>query len=221
VRQMKKVVFSIGGSIVIPEELDVEFLKKFSALIKKYKSKINFSIVVGGGKTARMFQKKRVELGMDEYTAHEIGTKATQLNALFVARLVNGKFSTEHPEKIGKLKGLHVSGGYEIGWTTDTDAAYVAKGMKADYLVNLTDVKGMYTKDPRKYKDAEFMPELNWNEFFKIMGHKIVPGGHYVFDPIAGKVCQKNKIKVVIVSKNLKNLENFLKGTRFIGSVIG
>ena len=216
----RKIVFSIGGSIVIPEELDVEFLKKFSALIKKYKNKINFSIVVGGGKTARMFQKKRKELGMDEYTAHEIGTKATQLNALFVARLVNGKFSLEPPEKIGREKGLHVSGGYKIGWTTDTDAAYVAKGMKADYIVNLTDVKGVYTKDPRKFKDAKFLPELNWNTFFKIIGHKVVPGGHYVFDPIAGKVCQKNKIRVVILSKDLHNLENFLKGKRFVGTII-
>lgn len=216
-----RIVFSIGGSIVIPKELDVKFLKSFSKLIKKYKKKHNFSIVVGGGRTARMFQEYRKELGLTEAEAHKIGIMATQLNALFVSKILDGTFSNEHPEDIGKKKGLYISGGYKIGWTTDTDAAYIAKAMNADYLVNITDVKGVYTRDPGKYKDAKFIPELDWKGFFDIVGHEVKPGGHYVFDPIAGEVCHNNNIKVIVMSKNLKNLEKFLNGRKFTGTVIG
>ena len=214
-----KIVFSIGGSIVIPKELDVKFLNGFKKLIKKY-DKHRFSVVVGGGRTARMFQTKMKDVGIDADEAHDVGIMATKLNALFVSKVLDSKFSEEHPEKIGKKRGLYVSGGYKIGWTTDTDAAYIAKTMKADYLINMTDVKGVYTKNPHKYKDAKFLPELGWKQFFDIIGHKVVPGGHYVFDPIAGKVCKKNKIKVIVMKKDLKNLENFLKGKKFIGTII-
>lgn len=217
---MKKIVFSVGGSIVVPNEVDAKFVKGFSKLIKKYKKKIAFSIVVGGGKTARRYVEAGKRFGLKIQELHEIGIAATHMNANFVAKAINGKFSNEHPTKIGKKKGLFVSGGYKVGWTTDTDAAFIAKSMKAKVLVNVTDVKGVYTKNPKKYKDVKFLSKLNWKRFFEIVGTKVVPSGHYVFDPIAAKICRRNKIKVIVLNNNLKNLENFLKGKEFIGTII-
>jgi glutamate 5-kinase len=40
----------------------------------------------------------------------------------------------------------------------DTLAAMITLLMDADLLINLTDIDGLYTKDPRQYKDAELIP---------------------------------------------------------------
>jgi len=214
------VVFSLGGSVIVPDELDVDFLKKFCNLINKYKKKNRFSIVCGGGKTARVYANRRAELGLSDKEAHEVGIMATHLNAFLIAKLVKGKFTTEHPFRIGKKRGLYVSGGYKPGWTTDTDAAYIAKGMKADMVINVTNVKGVYDKNPKKYKNAKFIPKLNWKRFFEIMGRKVVPSGSYVFDPIAAGVCQRNKIKVVITYADVNNIKQILDGKRFNGTIL-
>ncbi len=216
-----KIVISLGGSVIVPKELDVKFLKEFVKLIKKYRKKHKFSIVCGGGHTARIYTRKAKEFNLSTKEAHELGVSATHLNAQFLAKVLNATFSKEHPLKIGKMKGIIVSGGYKPGWTTDTDAALIAKSMKADILVNITDVKGIYTKDPDKYKDAKLIQNMSWKEFEKMFGKKITGAGkHYVFDPLAGQICKKNKIKVVVISKNLKNLENLLKDKKFVGTVV-
>ncbi|MCD6576291.1 MAG: UMP kinase [Nanoarchaeota archaeon] len=217
-----KVVISLGGSVIVPKELDVKFLKEFVKLINKFKRKHKFSIVCGGGHTARIYTRKAKEFNLSTNEAHELGISATHLNAQFLAKILNAKFSKEHPLKIGKMKGLIVSGGYKPGWTTDTDAALIAKSMKANILINITDVKGIYTKDPNKYKDARLIPKMSWKEFEKMFGKKITGAGkHYVFDPLAGQICKKNKIKVIVIGKDLKTLERLLEGKKFIGTIVG
>lgn len=47
----------------------------------------------------------------------------------------------------------------EIG-DNDTLGAIVATSVKADLLVLLSDIDGLYTKDPRKNADAELIPEV-------------------------------------------------------------
>ncbi len=42
----------------------------------------------------------------------------------------------------------------------DILSAYVAQFCRADLLINMTDVDGLYTKDPRKYADAELISRV-------------------------------------------------------------
>lgn len=216
-----KIVISLGGSVIVPKDLDMMFLRDFAKLIKKYKKKHKFSIVCGGGHTARIYTSKAKEFGLSTNDAHELGISATHLNAKFLAKILDAKFSNEHPTKIGKMKGIVVSGGYKPGWTTDTDAALIAKSMKADMLINMTDVKGVYTKDPHKFKNAKLIPKISWEEFEEMFGKKITGAGkHYVFDPLAGQICKKSKIKVYVSGKNLKNIEKLLNRKNFTGTII-
>jgi len=220
-KKKMKIVISLGGSVIVPKEIDVKFIKEFAKLIKKYKKKHRFSIVCGGGYTARIYTRKAKDFGISTKKAHELGIDATHLNAKFLAMILNAKFSKEHPNEIGKMKGLIVSGGYKPGWTTDTDAALIAKSMKADVLINITDVKGVYTKDPDKYKDAKLIRKMDWLEFEKMFGKKIKGAGkHYVFDPLAAQICKKENIKVIVIGKDIKNLKNVLNNKEFIGTVI-
>ena len=40
------------------------------------------------------------------------------------------------------------------------------------------------------------------------------------FDPVAAKEAQKSNIKVNIIGRDLKNLENLLQGKKFRGTII-
>ena len=50
---MKPVVMSLGGSLIVQESIDHNFIKQFKKLISKINRK--FVIVVGGGRTARIY----------------------------------------------------------------------------------------------------------------------------------------------------------------------
>ena len=84
----------------------------------------------------------------------------------------------------------------------------------------MTKVKGLYTKDPGKYKDAKFIGELTHNEFKKIIEKvKEKPGQHFVLDRLAAKICRQAKIKVTIL-KGTNNLQKFLENKKFNGTII-
>ena len=80
-------VLSVGGSIVVPEFPDSEFLKKFSTLVRDWLSKDNqrkLILVVGGGGPARIYQnayKEIIDNTSDNSQADWIGIMATRLNA--------------------------------------------------------------------------------------------------------------------------------------------
>ena len=80
-------VLSVGGSIVVPEFPDSEFLKKFSTLVRDWLSKDEqrkLILVVGGGGPARIYQnayKEIIDNTSDNSQADWIGIMATRLNA--------------------------------------------------------------------------------------------------------------------------------------------
>ena len=104
--------------------------------------------------------------------------------------------------------------------TSDGTAANIAREIKADYFINITNVSGLYDKDPRKNKNAKFISRINFNDFLKIvMKIKYKPGQHFVLDQTAAEIITKYKIKTVIL-KDVNNLEGFLREKKFIGTVI-
>ena len=50
-----KIVISLGGSVIIPNKVDLEYLEKFKQFILKLKKNHKIIIVTGGGKTARNY----------------------------------------------------------------------------------------------------------------------------------------------------------------------
>ena len=50
-------VISVGGSLIVPEEIDTDFLAIFKQfIIKRIEKGDRFILVAGGGKTARKYQ---------------------------------------------------------------------------------------------------------------------------------------------------------------------
>ena len=87
---------------------------------------------------------------------------------------------------------------------------------------NITNVPGLYDKDPRKFKNAKFISEISFGDFLR-MANKVnyKPGQHFVLDQTAANMIMKNKITTYILGKDMGNLDNFLKRKKFRGTMIG
>lgn len=108
----------------------------------------------------------------------------------------------------------------------DTLAAMVACSVNADLLVLLSDIDGLYTKDPHKYQDAELIPfveELTSDimELADGKGSSLGTGG-MVTKLNAAKIAMAHGVDMVIANgarpRKLYNIvEGETVGTRFLG----
>ena len=222
---METVVISLGGSVLAPSHIDVNFLKKFRKLIMSFREK-RFVIICGGGKTAREYMSaasRIVKLTSDDLDW--IGIHATRLNA----QLLRNVFSevahmvvVRNPsERIRTGKKVIIASGWKPGRSTDHIAVLLAKNFGADTVINVTNTDYVYDKDPSAYRDAKPLKSICWNHFRKLIGAtKWSPGLNAPFDPIAANEAQKNNINVAILGKNPGNLKNFLLNKPFKGTMI-
>jgi len=98
---------------------------------------------------------------------------------------------------------------------------YLAKTYGAKALANLSNIDHAYDKDPRLFPDAVPIKAIGWKDFRKIVGDKWVPRMNKPFDPIASLEAEKLKLTVSIINgKNYENLENYLDGKNFTGTII-
>ena len=219
-------VLSLGGSLVCPEEIDIEFLKKFRDFILKWVQKgKKFVILVGGGKTARKYQKTAREFGAKDEQLDWIGIWATILNAQLVRSLFGKialkKVLTDPSKKIKVKKKIIVFGGWKPGRSTDYDSVLVAKNFGAERVINLSNIDFVYDKDPKKFKDAKPLERISFDELFKIIGKKWTPGANLPFDPEAVKLAKREKIKIIVLNgRNFKNLEKVFLGKKFVGTIV-
>ena len=81
--ERKRVVVSVGGSLIVPDQIDTDFITRFKNLIlEKVKNGHSFTIIAGGGKTARRYQEAaNAVTPLSPQDLDWIGIHATRLNA--------------------------------------------------------------------------------------------------------------------------------------------
>lgn len=224
------IAISLGGAIIVPDQIDWEFLKNFKKLIEKYiKNGYKFIIVTGGGKTCRNYQQsasKVAKLTNDDLDW--LGIHSSRLNAHLI-RTVFRKYAfakiNTNPHDLDDFynfkESILVGAGWKPGRSTDYDAVVLAKYMDIPKVVNLSNIDYVYTKDPRKFPDAKKIEKISWKDFRKIVGDKWDPGMNIPFDPIASEIADEENIEVAIMNgRDLMNLENYIEGRKFKGTVI-
>jgi len=226
---MKKVVvLSLGGSLIVPDEIDILFLNKFKQVIKKHLNKYKFVIVCGGGSIARKYIKALREQGKSEYLQSMSGIAVTSLNARFMTYFFGKDANEGIPHDIQQIKGLLKKNGvvfcgalrYAEKETSDGTSAKIARFFKTDFI-NLTLVPGLYDKNPIERKNAKFIPRISWQDFWnKARKIKYSPGQHFVLDQHAAEIIKNYKITTYILGKDMKNLDNLLNGKKFKGTII-
>ena len=223
----KTVVLSLGGSLIVPNGVDIAFLKNFKKVIEKFiKKDYRFVIYCGGGKLARNMQDAASKIAnLSNKDLDWIGIYATKLNAKLVRTIFKNNsehFVVDDPnKKIIFKKSVLIAAGWLPGWSTDYDAVLLAKNLGIKEIINMSNVDYVYDKDPRIYKDAKKIEKMNWQSFGKLVDGKWKAGMNAPFDPVAAKEAKKLGMKIYIIGKNIKNLGNILNGKKFRGTIIG
>ena len=229
---MKKVIIiSLGGSMIIPEKINVKFLEDFRKVIKKNKEKYKFVVVCGGGKTARNYINGLVNqiINKKSYLQSLLGIASTRINARFMTYFFGEEANEGIPNNMKDIKNMLKMNDivfcgalrYSRNETSDATASKLANYFNTEFI-NLTDVPGLFDKNPKKYKNAEFIHEISHKEFLK-MARKIEfkPGQNFILDQKSAKIIKKYRIKTYIIGNDIKNLDNILNKKHFIGTMIG
>lgn len=221
----ENIIVSLGGSLVVPGNIDTAFLRVFKNAMKKHLGSRRFFIFVGGGKVCRLYQRAMLEFGADNNERDWVGIDISRLNARLIRQsfgeLAFSEIITNPTKKVNTKKDVIVGAGWKPGWSTDYCAVTLAKNMGIKTIINLTDVDYVYDKDPDKYKSAKGFKEIDWKIFRKIVGNKWSPGMSLPFDPRASRDAEILKIKVVMINgRKLERVENFLNNKPFIGTTI-
>jgi len=227
----KRVILSVGGSIIVPNEIDTDYLKDMRAFVMRYiEQEWSFTMVVGGGAPARKYIEAARTV-MDGNLASEdmdwLGIHATRFNSHLVRTIFRDVAQPNivtNPERspINEKKKVVVVSGWKPGWSTDFVAAKIAERFGAKVIVNLSNIKQVYTADPKKDPNAKPVSHMTWREYRDIIGGETwIPGFNSPFDPIASKMCDEQNITVVVLNgADIPNLEKCMRGEEFVGTIL-
>lgn len=225
-------IMSVGGSLIVPEEIDTEFLASFKQfIIKRIEKGDRFILIAGGGKTCRKYQKAAAEVaGIDNEEKDWLGIHSSRLNGHLLRTIfklhAHPKLVTNYDLDLKEIgtefkENILVGAGWKPGWSTDYDAVLMAKQFGATTIINLSNIDYVYTDDPRVNPEAQKLENIKWKDFQAMIGSKWDPGMNAPFDPIASKEAAANNYTVAILNgKNLANIYNFMEGKKFKGTII-
>jgi uridylate kinase len=224
-------VISLGGSIIVPDKVDSNFLLAFRAAILEYlerKGDSRLIIVCGGGAPAREYQRayRAVIPEADADVLDWIGIAATRLNAELLRQLFRELCLEQvitDPTAVSVFPGrILVAAGWKPGFSTDNDAVLLAERFQAVTLLNLSNIVKVYTADPKTDPEAKPLDSISWKEFQKLVGDTWKPGINVPFDPVATEKAARLRLRVIVAGgRNIDNLKKILYDQKFEGTVIG
>lgn len=217
-------VISLGGSIIVPDEIDVDFVKKFKQIVLDIKS-AKFVIICGGGKICRRYQDAaRTVSRIPDEDLDWIGIRATRLNAELVRSVfgeeAHQKVIHDPDEPIDDKKRIVVGAGFEPGSSTDLRAVQLAGRFGAVRVINMSNIDYVYSADPKKNPEARKLEDISWPDFRTLVGDQWDPGLNMPFDPIASREAELLGLEVAIIGNDILNFERLLKGQNFRGTTI-
>ncbi len=220
-------VVSVGGSVFINEKPNAALIAKFGETISSlHREGYRFALVIGGGKIGRSYIAAAKGIGATNYAMDEIGIALTRVNA----RLLIESIESSHKEVLTKVSDakaiidsgkIPVYGGLLPGITTDAVSALLAESLSATF-VNLSNVDGIYSSDPKDNPRAKFYPSLSHSRLLSLLQvAESKPGQNIVLDIPAGLVLKRSSIHSIFLDgNNLSNFESAIRGGEFNGTVV-
>lgn len=225
------IVIALGGSIVVPGNINVQYLARLRAfLLPQIEEGKKFVLVVGGGAPARQYQRAASAVGdISDEDRDWLGIHATRMNAHLLRTIfadVAYPVIFDDPHKPISKKdlascSLFIAAGGKPGHSTDYDAVELAHRFGADTFLIATTIPYVYDKDFKKYEDAKILKEVSWSEYRTLISDKWTPGMKSPVDPIAAKCAQQYKMTCHLLrGTNITNFKKYLDGKPFTGSTI-
>lgn len=228
------IVIKIGGSLLFNNgKINSQKITEFCNIIKYNENFDTIVVICGGGALAREYINTVRGFKGTEALCDTFGIDISRINSkLLIAKLKDLAYP-QVPKSIEELsiaklfKKIIIMGGLQPGQSTTSVALEVAEYISATEVLILTDVAGIYDKDPKKFKEANLLKEINSTELQKIIldisgADQAAAGEYRIFDAVSLQILKRSKIKVIIMSgKELSELQKFWNGNKdIIGTVI-
>jgi len=224
------VVMSVGGSLIVPDQIDTTFLKTLKTLVHEEATHggRRFIIIAGGGKTARRYQDAAGEVtDLTRDDLDWLGIHSTHLNGHLlrtIFRDIAYHIMIKNPDEVLDVPPQYqviIAAGYRPGCSTDLRAVQIAEKIGAKTVINLSNTDYVYTDNPHTNPEAVKIEDITWTEFRKLIPVEWAPGLSAPFDPVAAKVAERDGIEVAQINGlKLEHLRDYLAGRSFIGTRI-
>ncbi|MDK2974797.1 MAG: uridylate kinase [Methanofollis sp.] len=224
---MKKIVLSLGGSILVPA-LESNTISEYAEVLKQIARRGRVFVVVGGGGEARRYIGITRSLGINEAASDEIGIMITRINAsLLCYALGDAAYpciatSYQQAREYGESGKIVVMGGVTPGQTTDAVSAVLAESVGADLIINGTSVDGIYNTDPRTDRTARRFEKMTPQELLGVIsGTRLNAGSNTVIDIVAAKVIERSNIPLLVIDgRKPGNLTRAVCEGIFTGTIV-
>jgi uridylate kinase len=224
---METIVMSVGGSLIVPDQIDADFLHRLKNFIEAESDK-RFVIIAGGGRTARRYQEAVDSLhSLDKEDLDWIGIHATRLNGHLLRTIFKDiayRTMITNPDDIldaPQDARVIIAAGYRPGASTDLRAIQIAERVSATKVVNLSNIDYVFTADPKTDPTATRITDIAWSDFRQIIPSEWDPGLSSPFDPVAAREAEEKGIEVACINGGkLEELKKYLDGAEFIGTKI-
>jgi uridylate kinase len=223
------IVMSVGGSLIVPDSIDTEFLTNLKHLVDSHTALgRRFIIIAGGGRTARRYQD--AAKAVSTLTSDDLdwmGIHATRLNGHLLRTIFRDsayRVMITNPDEVSDVphhEKVIVAAGYRPGCSTDLRAIQIAARIGAKHVVNLSNTDYVYTDNPKTNPTAKPIEDITWADFRKLIPENWDPGLSSPFDPIAAKEAETLGIEVAQINgEKLEALSAYLDGQPFVGTRI-
>ncbi len=228
----KTFIVNLGGSLIVPDEINIEFLRDFRALIIQQitEQEQRFVFITGGGRTARRYAQAAQEILEDVNNEDKdwLGIHSTRLNAHLIRTIFRDVAHPRINTNPHDLEDFHqctqpimIAAGWKPGFSTDYDSALLARYLGIKKVVNLSNIAYVYDKDPSQFPDAQKIEEMSWAQYREMTTDEWTPGMNAPFDPVAAQFAEKEDLEAVTLKgTNLDNLRAYLNGEKFEGTLI-
>ena len=230
----RRVMLKLSGEALMGDQgfgLDGEIVAKIALELKEVVDRgLELAIVIGGGNIIRGVAASA--RGIDRVTGDHMGMLATVINSLAlqdalekagvttrvqtaidirqVAEPFIRRRAIRHLEK-GRVV-IFAAGTGNPYFTTDSAAALRANEIHAEVLLKATQVDGVYSDDPKLNPDAEFLPEVSYQQ--------VLEKNLRVMDTAAISLCRDNGIPIIVFDlMEHGNIGRVVGGER-IGSLV-
>lgn len=210
----KRILLKLSGEALMSEQggaIDATIVKRLASEVKALCDEgVEVGLVIGGGNILRGAQQ--ASEGMERVTGDHMGMLATVINALAMQDAIEKlgqqvrvmtalKISQVCEDYVQRKAVRHLEKGrvviFAAGtgnpfFTTDSAASLRAIEIKADLMIKATKVKGVYSADPEKDKNAEFYSHLTYND---ALDQRL-----NVMDTTALVLCQENDLSMRVMN---------------------
>lgn len=230
----KRVLLKLTGELfgeTNGKGINFKSLDKIASQITRIwkETKIDLAIVVGGG---NIFRGRERESNVDEATADYMGMLATVINGMGLQEALERSGAPTRMMSAFEMKSVcepyirrrairHMEKGriviFTAGtgnpfFTTDSGAALRAIEMRCNIILKASNVDGIYSQDPAKFKGAKLYKQLSFQEALE--------KNLNVMDATAFALCKKHNMPIIVFNiKDLDKLDQILKG-REIGTLV-